>query len=46
MTVLRLIGRILTRAIYVLGKVRMTGDGQNPSNGDPMGFDRPQEYRP
>ena len=46
MTVLLLLGRILTRVIYVLGKFRMVGSGQNPSNGDPMGFDKPQQYRP
>jgi hypothetical protein len=46
MTVLRFLGRVLTRVLYVLGKVRIGGSGQNPSNGDPMGFDKPQQYRP
>jgi hypothetical protein len=46
MTVLRLLGRALMRILYVLGKLRMTSDGQNPSNGDPMGFEKPQQYRP
>ncbi len=46
MTVLRFLGRVLTRVIHVLGKFRMVGDGQNPANGDPMGFDKPQQYRP
>ncbi|KXU19796.1 hypothetical protein VV38_12915 [Clavibacter nebraskensis] len=46
MTVLRFLGRVLMRVIYVLGKVRMVGDGQNPANGDPMGFEKPQQYRP
>ncbi|WP_440695294.1 hypothetical protein [Clavibacter nebraskensis] len=46
MTVLRLLGRALMRILHVLGKLRMTSDGQNPANGDPMGFDKPREYRP
>jgi hypothetical protein len=46
MTALRTLGRVLTRVIYVLGKGRMTADGQNPANGDPMGFEKPQQYRP
>ncbi|MFT2708072.1 hypothetical protein [Clavibacter zhangzhiyongii] len=46
MTALRLLGRVLMRILYVLGKGRMVDDGQNPANGDPMGFDRPREYRP
>jgi len=46
MTVLRFLGRTLTRILYVLGKVRLGSGGQNPSNGDPMGFDKPQQYRP
>jgi hypothetical protein len=46
MTVLRFLGRVLMRILYVLGKVRLGSSGQNPSNDDPMGFDRPQQYRP
>ncbi|MBF4624777.1 hypothetical protein [Clavibacter sp. VKM Ac-2872] len=46
MTVLRILGRVLARVIHVLGKIRMVGDGQNPANGDPMGFEKPQQYRP
>jgi hypothetical protein len=43
---LRLLGRALMRILYVLGKGRMGSEGQNPANGDPMGFDKPTEYRP
>jgi hypothetical protein len=46
MTALRLLGRALMRVLHVLGKQRMVGDGQNPANGDPMGFEKPREYRP
>jgi len=46
MTVLRILGRAFTRILHVLGKVRLGSSGQNPSNGDPMGFDKPQQYRP
>ncbi|WP_167440191.1 hypothetical protein [Clavibacter capsici] len=46
MTALRLLGRALARILHVLGKVRMTSDGQNPANGDPMGFARPRDHRP
>ncbi|MFT2750121.1 hypothetical protein ACMT9U_11115 [Clavibacter sp. Sh2036] len=46
MPVLRLLGRALSRILYVLGKGRMAGDGQNSANGDPMGFEKPQQYRP
>ncbi|MBP2456480.1 hypothetical protein ABID70_002002 [Clavibacter michiganensis] len=46
MPALRLLGRVLMRILHVLGKVRLGGSGQNPSNGDPMGFDKPQQYRP
>jgi hypothetical protein len=46
MPALRFLGRVLMRILYVLGKVRLGSSGQNPSNGDPMGFDKPQQYRP
>jgi hypothetical protein len=46
MPVLRLLGRVIDRVLYVLGKLRTGGDGQNPSNGDPMRFERPREHRP
>jgi hypothetical protein len=46
MPVLRLLGRVLARILHVLGKLRMTYDGQNPANGDPMGFDKPRQHRP
>ncbi|RII89432.1 hypothetical protein DZF95_14575 [Clavibacter michiganensis] len=46
MPALRFLGRVLMRILYVLGKVRIGSSGQNPSNGDPMGFDKPQQYRP
>ncbi|MFT2753394.1 hypothetical protein [Clavibacter sp. Sh2088] len=46
MTVLRLLGRALMRILYVLGKVRLGGSGSNPSNDDPIGFDKPRQYRP
>ncbi|MBF4631556.1 hypothetical protein ITJ42_10060 [Clavibacter michiganensis subsp. phaseoli] len=46
MPALRFLGRVLMRILYVLGKVRIGSSGQNSSNGDPMGFDKPQQYRP
>jgi hypothetical protein len=46
MTALRLLGRALMRVLYVLGKVRLGGSGSNAANDDPMGFDKPREYRP